>query len=523
MDDLISIEGAVLGAYVLCLLLLLVFSLAQLQLALGWRRRRRADDAARARIVAASVPSARAPGGAASLPFVTVQLPLYNEQHVVDRLLRAVADLDYPRDRLEVQVLDDSTDVTRELVDRLVPQLSAAGLTIHHVVRADRVGYKAGALAEGLRTARGELVAVLDADFVPRPDFLRVLVPWFAAPDVGAAQARWDHLNLTESALTRVQGFLLDLHFRLEQPARAASGYFLNFNGTAGIWRVAAIADAGGWSARTLTEDIDLSYRAQQRGWRIVYLEDHACPAELPGDMSGLRSQQYRWMKGGAQNARLHAARILRSSLPGRVRVHALQHLLAGSVYAVILTALLLTVPLTAVVNTSIDVEYADYGAAFVLSTAALAGAFREAQRPRGVAGHLRFLAQMARFMLFTMGLAVHNGLAVLAGWAGTGGEFVRTPKAGPAGWQASAYAGRQVDRRVLREIAVLAFLVVGVVIGWRRGEWVMLPLQLMGIAGLGWVLTMSLWHPIRARRTAAEVAGTPGPGRPVASVGVAS
>jgi cellulose synthase/poly-beta-1,6-N-acetylglucosamine synthase-like glycosyltransferase len=488
----VSVEGAVLGAYLTCLVLLLVFSLAQLHLAVLLRRSRRVHTGH-------PVAAPDEPG----LPRVTIQLPVYNERYVVARLLAAVAEIEYPRDRLEIQVLDDSTDLTGSIVVGLVERLAATGLAITHVRRAGRAGFKAGALAHGLARARGELIAVFDADFIPGPDFLLGTVAAFADPDVAAVQVRWGHLNERESALTGVQGFLLDLHFRLEQPARFAGGLFLNFNGTAGVWRRSAIEDAGGWSARTVTEDIDLSYRAQLRGWRMVYLDGYTCPGELPAEMGGLRSQQYRWLKGGAQNARLHLVRVLRSGLRREVRWHAAQHLLAGSTYLVILATVLLSVPLAAVKNTSIGVDYADHGAPFALSTLALVAAFHAARRPRGLSGHLRFAVEMVRFMVFTMGLAVHNSCAVLAGWVGRGGEFVRTPKAGTGDWSASAYTRRTADRHTVREVAVLAVLVAGLVIGWLRREFAMVPLQLMAATGVAWVIALSLWHPVRARRPA--------------------
>jgi cellulose synthase/poly-beta-1,6-N-acetylglucosamine synthase-like glycosyltransferase len=436
-------------------------------------------------------------------PSVTIQLPIYNEQYVVERLLRSVAAIDYPTDRLTVQVLDDSSDRTALIVAELVSELRAAGLRIERIRRPRRVGFKAGALAYGLRTAPGELLAVFDADFVPAPDVLRVMVPHFQAPDVGAVQARWAFLNEAESRLTRIEAFMLDLHFGLEQPARQFGGLFLNFNGTGGIWRRAAIEDAGGWSARTLTEDIDLSYRAQRRGWRLVYLSGYDCPGELPAQMSGLRSQQYRWMKGGAQNARLHLLGIMRGSQPRHVRRHACLHLLAGSTYLVIMSVILLSVPLTVLVGTSITFDYADYGLAFAISTLALVGVFHAARRPEGMKGNLRFALDMAAFMLFTIGLAVHNGLAVLSGWGSLGGEFVRTPKAGPGAWSSTSYARQTVDPRVVPEIVVMLYLGTGLALGRRRRQYTLMPVQALALTGLGWVVGLSLWHPLRVQRRA--------------------
>jgi cellulose synthase/poly-beta-1,6-N-acetylglucosamine synthase-like glycosyltransferase len=488
-----SAEVPLLAAYVMGLVVLLVFSVGQLHLVLLRRR--------------AAPPRADAAEQAGDWPAVTVQLPVYNERHVVERLLRAIATIDYPRDRLRVQVLDDSDDVTTAIVARVAVELRRDGLTVDHIRRADRAGYKAGALAHALRSSTDELVAVFDADFVPQPDVLKRLVPCFVDPNVGAVQARWEHLNIAESLLTRVEAFLLDLHFGLEQPARSVAGLFLNFNGSAGIWRRAAIDDAGGWSDRTVTEDVDLSYRAQRRHWRVVYVESCAVPAELPSDMTGLRGQQHRWIKGGAQNARLHAHVLVRCrDLPARVRWHALQHLLAGTTYVVILGVVLLSVPLAALKGTTIDVEYVDYGAPFALATVALVAAFYAAQRPTGGRAHLRFAGMMAAFMVFTLGLAVHNGSAALEGWFGRrGGEFVRTPKSGASAMGRSVYVATRVDRRVLREIVVMAILLAGLAIGWRRQDLTFAPLQLMALAGLTWVVGLSLWHPLRARSRSTE------------------
>ena len=258
-------------------------------------------------------------------PRVTVQLPLYNELYVARRLIDAVCRLDYPRDRLEIQVLDDSTDETAEIVRAEVARRRAAGFAIHHLRRAERTGFKAGALAAGLERTGGELIAVFDADFVPGPEFLKAAVPYFADPRVGMVQGRWEHLNRDYSLLTRVQALLLDGHFVIEHAARNRAGCFFNFNGTAGVWRRAAIAAAGGWRHDTLTEDLDLSYRAQLAGWRFVYLPDLSVPAELPVDVGGFKSQQYRWAKGSIQTARKLLGRVLAAPLPLRVKARGLR------------------------------------------------------------------------------------------------------------------------------------------------------------------------------------------------------
>jgi hypothetical protein len=501
-------EHVVLAAYVACLALLWVYSLSMAHLAEVVRRARRRPAPARvttSRTAAVTVPPAA--------PLVTVQLPIYNELHVARRVIDAAAALEHPRDRLRLQVLDDSTDRTGAVVDAAVAGHRARGVPIEVLRRPTRAGFKAGALAAGLAHDRSEFVLVLDADFVPRPDLVARLLAGFDGPDVAAVQGRWGYLNADASAVTRIEAFLLDLHFGVEQPGRAVTGGFLNFNGTAGMWRRTAIEDSGGWLARTVTEDIDLSYRAQLRGWRIAYLGEVDVPSELPADLAAVRSQQHRWIKGGAQNARLHLGAVLRrSAVPVGVRWHAAAHLVSGSLYAVILAMLVLTVPLAALKNTAVQTDYVDWGMPFAISTVALGWTMAVAADPRSAADWRRFAVLLPAFLVFTMGLSVHNGRAALAGWLGRpGGEFVRTPKAGSAGWR-TAYAAVRVDRRVLHELALLAWLAAGVAVAWVRREPALVPVQLMAMAGLCWVLGLSVWHPVRARRAPAP---TPTPADP--------
>jgi len=290
----------------------------------------------------------------AEWPPVTVQLPIYNERYVVERLIETVCRFDYPRERLEIQVLDDSTDETQQVAQACVERYQALGLRIHHLHRDNRHGYKAGALAEGLKSATGEFIAIFDADFLPGADFLRRTVPYFGpyfgdpANRIGMVQTRWTYLNRHYSALTEVESILLDGHFVIEHGARARSGCFFNFNGTAGVWRRAAIEDAGGWQHDTLTEDTDLSYRAQLRGWRFHYLPQIECPSELPVEMNGFKTQQARWAKGLMQTARKILPQVLRADLPGVVKTEAVFHLTSGITYP--LMVLLATMLLPAMV-----------------------------------------------------------------------------------------------------------------------------------------------------------------------------
>ncbi len=374
-------------------------------------------------------------------PSVTVQLPIYNELHVVERLIAAAAALDYPRELLQIQVLDDSTDETTLVAQQAVARYAQMGVSIQHVHRSKRVGFKAGALAEGLHRSRGELLAIFDADFVPPPDFLRRVVPYFASSDVGCVQARWEHLNATYSTLTQVQAIGIDGHFAVEQRARSQAGFFLNFNGSAGIWRRACIEDAGGWQADTLAEDLDLSYRAQLAGWRILYVPDVSAAAELPPQLDALRRQQSRWARGSIQVARKLLPLLLCSDQPWRTKIEGAIHLTGYMVHPLSLVILLLTLPM--VVTHSRLFAFVPY---FLLATAGPPLLYLVAQAERGP-GWWRQLRFAPLLLLLGTGLALNNTVAMARAVLGHKGEFQRTPKfdirAGGDQWQASSYALR--------------------------------------------------------------------------------
>ena len=485
-------EIVVLALYVFALLLLFGYSLLQLHLALRYRRYRPSPT----------------PEGPAGTPAVTIQLPVYNELHVAERVLRQCARVRHPREKLQIQVLDDSTDETTAIVARTAAELRAAGHRVEHVRRASRDGFKAGALRDALPSAEGEFVAIFDADFLPREDFLECVLPHFARADVGAVQTRWGHLNEEHSTITRMQAFMLETHFTVEQVGRCVSGYFLNFNGTAGIWRKEAIIDAGGWSAETLTEDVDLSHRAQRRGWKIHYMPEHVTPAELPIDMGGVRSQQYRWMKGGSQNAKLHLGASVRAQPSLAARLQAVSHLLSTSVYLVILSVILLSVALAKLKNTFIEFEYVHYGAFFFLSTGTLGAVYYYAQRPNiaGFTGFLRFAWTMLCFLIFTLGLTLHNSIAVLQGWTRHRSEFVRTPKYGQRRWSSSGYARRTPWRAIVPELLFLSLIALGMYWGFVRGQFALYPIQLMASCGLVWVIARSVIDSLAIRRETREV-----------------
>ena len=362
-------------------------------------------------------------------PVVTIQLPLYNEMYVADRLIGAVCRIDYPRDRLEIQVLDDSVDETQSIAELAVRRYAAQGIDIKYYHRTDRSGFKAGALEAGLKVARGEFVAIFDADFIPSTDFLLRLMPHFADPGVGMVQARWGHINQDYSLLTKIQSILLDGHFVLEHGGRNRSGRFFNFNGTAGAWRRTAIEDAGGWQHDTLTEDLDLSYRAQLRGWRFVFLSDLIAPAEVPVEMNGFKSQQHRWAKGSVQTCMKLLPQILRSDLPLGVKAEAFFHLTANFNYPLMCVLSVLMFPSMVIRYNMgwyemllIDVPL------FFAATFSVCNFYMVCQREihRDWTSRIKYLPFL---MSIGIGLSINNTRAVFEALLGKHSEFTRTPK----------------------------------------------------------------------------------------------
>jgi cellulose synthase/poly-beta-1,6-N-acetylglucosamine synthase-like glycosyltransferase len=401
-------------------------------LAIHWWNRRRIQEA-------------MPPESPAEWPSVTVQLPLYNERYVARRLLEAVGAFDYPSDRLEIQVLDDSTDDTGTIIASTASQLRARGLTVVHLHRRERTGFKAGALAAGLKEARGEFVAIFDADAVPEPDFLRRTLPHFTEPRVAVVQTRWGHLNRDFSLLTVAQALGIDGHFAVEQSARFWGNLLLNFNGTAGVWRKAAIEDSGGWAHDTLTEDLDLSYRAQLRGWRIVYRPDLVCPAELPVLITGFKSQQRRWAKGSIQTARKLLPAVARARLSLWAKYQAFIHLTYYMIHPAMLTVVLLSVPLLRATEVAPEGDIF-LGVSLIFTLGVLGPGFLlvYAQQVIGP-GWWRRVWRLPATMIIGVGVAWSTSLAVLDALWGKDLEFVRTPKfgIGPAGgdWRGKAYA----------------------------------------------------------------------------------
>jgi cellulose synthase/poly-beta-1,6-N-acetylglucosamine synthase-like glycosyltransferase len=364
------------------------------------------------------------------LPRVTIQLPVFNERYVVERLIEEVCRMEYPRELLEIQVLDDSTDDTAVIAQASVERHATLGHPISYHHRANREGFKAGALAEGMQKAGGEFIAVFDADFLPPPDFLEKTLPYFQDAQIGMVQTRWSYINRNYSPLTRVQSILLDGHFVLEHGARSRSGCFFNFNGTAGIWRRRAIEESGGWQHDTLTEDTDLSYRAQLRGWKFLYLPEIACDSELPTDISAFKSQQARWAKGLIQTAKKLLPTIWRSPLPRRIKIEAFFHLTANICYPLmmLMAGLLLPAMIVRFYQGWFQMLYIDFPL-LIAATCSVSTFYLVTQRELFPATWKRTILYLPLIMAAGIGLSITNTRAVLEALFGRKSEFVRTPK----------------------------------------------------------------------------------------------
>lgn len=448
---------------------------------------------------------------AASIPSVTVQLPIFNELYVAARLIDSVVNLNYPRSQFEIQVLDDSTDETVGIIAEKVAFYQNLGVDIQHIRRPQRQGFKAGALAYGLALAKGEFIAIFDADFMPEPDFLLKTLPHFENPKVGIVQTRWTHLNENYSILTQLQAFGLNAHFFVEQGGRNADGYFMNFNGTAGVWRKTAILDAGSWSSDTLTEDLDLSYRAQLKGWQFVYREDIGSPAELPIAMNALKSQQYRWMKGAAECARKLMFEMLNAPhISFRIKLHAFFHLVSSSTFVLILLLGLLSVPVL-----YIRIRHPEYQSVFLLL-----GFFQLNLLILllfyGIPFWLERRNKLELFGLYyfpmysslMMGLSLHNTIAVLEGFWGRKTPFIRTPKfnvnAIGENWRNNKYLHMDLNPDInwltISEGILMLYFLFGIGLGVYFHQYNMLIFHSMLTVGFGLVFLYSLIHHSRTK-----------------------
>jgi cellulose synthase/poly-beta-1,6-N-acetylglucosamine synthase-like glycosyltransferase len=482
----------IISLYTLALLLVFFYSLAQLNLLFNYLKHKKKGnhgpliDLSKKELV----------------PYVTIQLPIYNEAYVVERLLENIAFMEYPKDRLEIQVLDDSTDASVEKTASLIKGLQDKGLDIVHVRRTNREGYKAGALKEGLAIAKGSLIAIFDADFLPQKDWLLQTVPHFGSEDIGVVQTRWGHINRNYSILTRIQAFALDAHFTLEQVGRNAQGHFINFNGTAGIWRKECILDAGNWEGDTLTEDLDLSYRAQLKNWRFKYLEEVETPAELPVVISAARSQQFRWNKGGAENFRKSVVKVLRAPhLSGKTKFHGVMHLLNSSMFLCVFLVGVLSIPMMYIKSVFVELAWVfQLTSFFIVSTIILFVCYWFTYRNiqgKGLEHFIQYIGLFFTFFTVALGFSLHNSLAVLEGHRGKRSEFVRTPKFNinslKDSWKGNQYLSKKISPNVLIEGVLMCYFLYGMYLAVPLNDFGLFPFHFMLFLGFGFVFFKSL------------------------------
>ncbi len=439
-------------------------------------------------------------------PFATLQLPIYNELYVAERLLDCITALDYPRDKMEIQVLDDSDDETVNLIANKVQFYQSLGFQIHHVRRSDRTGYKAGALAYGLLIAKGEFIAIFDSDFLPEKDFLRRTLPVFLNENVGLVQTRWDHLNKDYSLITQLQSFGLDAHFSIEQQGRNAANHFINFNGTAGVWRKACIESSGGWQADTLTEDLDLSYRAQLAGWKFIYLESVNAPAELPVTMNALKNQQYRWNKGAAECVKKNLGDVLRQkNMPAATKLHAVFHLMNSSVFIAIMVSAVLSVPVLIIKSKFPQLHLLFIIASFFMVSFLMLAIFyfvsiiqHEKRFPHNLA---KFIVRFPLFLSVSMGLALHNAVAVIEGYSGKKTSFIRTPKFNITSrdqtWRSNQYLRSGINFITIMEGLLALYFLSAIFLGFQIGDLGLVPFHIMLAFGFGFVCYYSVAHSI--------------------------
>jgi cellulose synthase/poly-beta-1,6-N-acetylglucosamine synthase-like glycosyltransferase len=445
------------------------------------------------------------------VPFVTVQLPMFNEMYVAERIIDKACEQNYPKDRFEIQILDDSTDETVEIVRRKVAEYQAKGFDITHVHRVKRHGYKAGALQDAMPLVKGEFIAIFDADFVPRPDFLLTTMAYFENPKVGIVQTRWEHLNADYSIITKLQALQLNVHFTVEQAGRSYGNLLLQFNGTAGVWRKKVINEAGGWQSDTLTEDLDLSFRAQIAGYKIEYLEKFESPAELPVEMNGLKGQQFRWNKGGAQNA-MKLLKLIwgTDKLNLTQKLHGTSQLLAYGVFLWVFIAALASVPLAfAFSELGISTHFLSFSILGLFSvigiyyTANIQAALNRNGAPATFLEKLKFFGLFFTFMPISMGLSLYNAIAVIEGYMGKASSFVRTPKYGITGlegqkessFQRAKYVAKKLSWVTIAEVFFALLFGSAVIIGYRTDNTAFMLFHSMLSGGFAFIAYYSIKH----------------------------
>lgn len=478
--------------YTVALSLIFLYSLAQLNLLVNYIKAQKKDD--NEKLYDFSDPD--------QIPLVTIQLPVYNELYVMERLLDGISKIQYPKDKLEIQVLDDSTDESVEITSGKVKELVEMGFDITQIRRVDRVGFKAGALKEGMKNAKGEYLAIFDADFLPQADFLLKTIPHFRDDKIGVVQTRWGHINRDYSLLTKMQAFALDAHFTIEQVGRNTKHHFINFNGTAGVWRKACILDAGNWQSDTLTEDLDLSYRSQLKGWKFKYLEDVETPAELPVVISAARSQQFRWNKGGAENFRKMKGRLIfDKNISLKTKVHGLIHLLNSSMFLSIFVVAILSIPMLYIKGMRPEYKsFFQFTSLFVLSTIIFFACYWVAYKRihgKGIRSFGNYIRDFFFFFSVAMGFSLHNSLAVIEGHMGKKSAFIRTPKFNVTtlkdSWKNNKYLQGKLSVVNYVEGFLVLYFLFGIVSAFKLTDYGLLPFHLMLFFGFGFVFYKSV------------------------------
>lgn len=481
-----------LAVYSLAILMVFFYSLAQFNLLINYLQSKKSSKTIEK--FDFSNPS--------EIPFITIQLPLYNEKYVVERLLKNIVKLNYPSQKLEIQVLDDSTDESVLDTKKQIEDLKKQGFDIKFIHRTNRIGYKAGALKEGLETAKGEFIVIFDADFMPKEDWLLQTIPSFKNPEVGVVQTRWSHLNRNYSILTKIQAFALDAHFTLEQVGRNSKNHCINFNGTAGVWRKTCIIDAGNWEADTLTEDLDLSYRAQMKNWKFIYLEDVETPSELPAILSAARSQQFRWNKGGAENLMKMTSKILISkNFSLKTKFHGLLHLLNSSMFLNLFLIGFLSIPMLIIKHQHpVMGIYFNIIAFFIVTTILFFTCYWITYKKIHGGGFLNFINYIGMFFTFytiAMGFTFQNSISVLEGLFGKKSEFVRTPKLNiemlKERWKDNTYLTKNISKNVIFEIILVFYFIFGLYKGIQLNDFGLFPFHLMLVIGYSYMVTNSI------------------------------
>jgi len=488
----LTISYLIIAIYSVALLLIFFYSLAQLNLLVNYLgNKRQNQNAPKFNLLDPK-----------EIPYVTIQLPVYNEEYVMERLLDNISKIEYPKSKLEIQVLDDSTDDTVEDTANRIKALQESGLDIQHIRRENRQGFKAGALKEGLLTAKGDFIAIFDADFLPDSDWLKKTVIHFKDEEIGVVQTRWGHINRDYSTLTKIQAFALDAHFTLEQVGRNSKGHFINFNGTAGIWRKECILDAGNWEGDTLTEDLDLSYRAQLKNWKFKYLEDVETPAELPVVISAARSQQFRWNKGGAENFRKSVLSVISAkNISFKTKFHGVMHLLNSSMFLCVFIVSFLSVPTMYIKEVYPQFDWVfSVLSFFVLSTIILFICYWFTYKSIQGSSFDNFVDYIKIFFTFfsvALGFSLHNSIAVLEGHMGKRSEFVRTPKFNlnsiTDSWKGNKYLTKKLSRNMILEFALMGYFLFGMYSAVPLNDFGLFPFHFMLFAGFGFVFFQSL------------------------------